>query len=185
LITAHQAVCFDLDSTLRDSRQRHHSSPVQDPTKTWNDYFQLGHLDTPMPGPIALMKILYPHYQVHIVSGSGEIARGQTLDWLRKNAGSGWDFVALRAEDDHTENGVYKAAYVQKLQKRGIEVVLFFEDWGPAARSIHVLTGVPPVVVNPLYPCTSCGFDVMAQEPAAHTPSNVAGLAMDAGSTPV
>jgi hypothetical protein len=158
VINATTAWCFDLDSTLRDSRQRHHLSPVHDPSKTWHDYSVAGVDDTPIDGPIAVMKALHHYHQIHIVSGSNESALNETALWLRRHVGSGWDFVKLRADGDTTQNGAYKVAYVRKLRAQGIAVAGFFEDWWPAAQDLRA-EGVPVVVVNPGYPCAECGLE--------------------------
>lgn len=160
--TAVQAVCFDLDSTLRDSRQRHHLTPIRNPDNpeiTWDTYSAAGAKDTPIIGAIALTSMFFQHYQVHIVSGSGESARPQTTEWLLRN-GVRWDFLKLRTGDQ--PNGEFKVANIEALRAKGTECVLFVEDWGPVAREIEEKTSVPVLVVNPLYPCQNCEFDVLA-----------------------
>lgn len=161
--TAVQAVCFDLDSTLRDSRQRHHLTPRRNPDNpeiTWDTYSAEGIHDTPILGPIALTHLLYPHYQIHIVSGSGQAVQALTIEWLMKHSVT-YDFLKLRTDD--TPNGEFKVRYIEQLRAKGTQTALFVEDWGPVAREIEQRTDVPVLVVNPLYPCTECEFDVMAE----------------------
>lgn len=158
MINATTAVLFDFDSTLRDSRERHHLSPVFDPAKTWHDYSVAGLHDTPIDGTIAVMKALHPYHQVHIVSGSNESARLESMEWLRKYVQTGWDFLKLRNDADTRPNGEYKVSYVQALRARGVEVIAFYEDWWPAAQDLRAV-GVPVVVVNPGYPCPQCGLE--------------------------
>lgn len=155
MIHASTAYCFDLDSTLRNSRHRHGKSPATDPSATWEDYSALGEYDTPMPGPIRIMQDLHRFSQIHIVSASEEAARAVTMAWLRVHVKSGWDFVALSVKD--------KPDYVKSLQAKGIDVRAFWEDWPPNARAITEQTGVPAIIVNPVYPCLACGY-IMGDE---------------------
>lgn len=159
--TATQAVLFDFDSTLRDSRQRHHLSPTNNPDNpaiTWDTYSEAGINDAPIIGSIALTHMLYPHYQIHIVSGSSSSARDLSLEWLAKHSVT-FDFLKLR--DDTTENATFKLNYIAQLKAKGTEVVLFVEDWPPVGRKIEGETGIPTLLVNPAYACKVCGYDVL------------------------
>jgi hypothetical protein len=182
---ASTAVLLDLDSTLRNSRQRHHLSPTQknvpgeplDPHANWHEYSMAGINDEPMRGPITALRLLWPHHQIHIVSGSNESARGNTTQWLDRHVGLDWiDGIHLRAEDDFTESGPYKVAHILALRRRGIEPVLFFEDWAPAAQYIEAVGEVPVVCVNPCYPCKTCGVDPLVDAHAGQVDNIGGGL---------
>jgi hypothetical protein len=168
-------VLYDLDSTLRDSRQRHHLSPAKDSTKTWHDYSMAAIHDTPMIGPIQSMLLHHRHHQVHILSGSNDSAREVAVRWLTACA-PWYDHLQLRADGDTTENGEYKAAYINGLKDRGLIPVLMYEDWPPAADTIFRLTGVPVVVVNPCYPCENCGIDQVTRATAGQVDNIGGGL---------
>jgi hypothetical protein len=164
MITADTAVLFDLDSTLRNSRQRHHLAPKRvdgalDPTADWHDYSAAGIHDEPMVGPITALKLHYPHHQTHIISGSNGSAMNYTVGWLDTYVGLQYlDHIQLRADGDRTPSGLYKVSYARKVEARGVKVVLVYENWVPAVRELQE-AGFPTVCVNPCYPCRTCGTD--------------------------
>lgn len=165
-----KVVCWDLDSTLRSSLQRHHLSPAvtraggEGPQvltlEDWHAYGVAGISDAPQPGPIAMMKMAWRSgAENHVVSGSTETARPQSEAWLNEHAPY-YQVLRLRTKaEEGTDSGLLKAQYVLGCQALGMEVLAFWEDWAPAAKTITELTGVPCVVVNPVYPdmCT-CGY---------------------------
>lgn len=155
------AVLFDLDSTLRDSTQRQHLLPRNNPDSSWDDYSIAGQHDAPIHGPIMAMRLHWPEHQIHIITGSNEIARAETEHWLAMHA-PWYDYLALRPAGDRTENSQRKIEYIKSLEAQGTTVLLMYEDYGAAARRIERKTHVPVVVVNALYPCPDCGRDPAA-----------------------
>jgi hypothetical protein len=143
------AVCWDLDSTLADTRHRFHLiEKIKAGEATWDEHSLACADDEPLTSAIALMRLLFPHHTQHIVSGRSTVAAYQTRVWLEKHQVP-FDALCLRRPDDFTENGLIKVRYVRELQAQGIKVVCFFEDWPPAAAVIRELTGVPTVVLTP------------------------------------
>lgn len=131
------AVLFDRDSTLGHTRHRWHLSPMKDP---------------PIPGSVAAARLHWPHHRIHVCSGMDGSAYGANLNWLNWHK-IPYDEVRLRpAGDTEIPNADLKVSYILELRSRGIETVLCYEDWGPAATEIHERTGVPVVGVNPFYP---------------------------------
>jgi hypothetical protein len=146
------AVLFDRDSTLGNTRHRWPLSPMVDPSSSWPAYAAACADDPPMPGPVAAARLHYQHHRVHICSGMDGSAEQATLRWFDRH-GIPYDEVRLRqAGDETTRNEDIKIAYILELRARGIETVLFYEDWGPAAEAIWERTGVPVVGINPFYP---------------------------------
>lgn len=146
------AVLFDRDSTLGGTRHRWHLSPMRDPASSWARYAAACIDDPPIPGTVAAARLHYPHHQIHVCSGMDGSAWDANLWWLRLH-GIPFDGVRLRpAGDTEIPNADLKVSYILELRSRGIETVLFYEDWGPAAEEIHARTGVPVVGVNPFYP---------------------------------
>lgn len=146
------AVLFDRDSTLALTRQRWHLSPMKDPDSTWAVYSDACFEDEPMPGPVAAARLHYPHHRIHICSGMDGSAWDRAVLWLVKHR-IPYDEIRLRpAGDTEIPNAELKVSYIEELRLRGIETVLCYEDWGPAAAEIHERTGVPVVGVNPFYP---------------------------------
>lgn len=145
------AVLFDRDSCLSLTRHRWHLSPSVDPDSNWDAYCAAAADDEPNPGVVTAAQLAWPHHQVHVCSGSNASAESVTRGWLTRH-GVLFDGLRLRAAGDETPNGLLKVTYIMELRARGIEVVLAYEDWGPAARDIAELAGVPVVGVNPFYP---------------------------------
>jgi hypothetical protein len=146
-------VCWDLDSTLADTVHRQHMVDAVraggEGAPTWDDYSLQCMNDDPIDGSVALLRLLYPYYLQHIVSGRGEIAHDLTQVWLGRHS-IPVDHVELRKGD--TDNALFKIRYIRHLQATGYRVALFCEDHGPAGEEIEEATGVPVLGVNPFYP---------------------------------
>lgn len=147
---AETAVIFDLDSTVASTAHRHHLSPLEDPTSSWERYSLACDDDEPMAGTVTMMRLLHPYHQIHICSGRASVARVATEFWLAKHD-IPYDYMKLRSDGDRTPNGLYKARYVTGVRESGVEVVLFVEDWKEAADHITEQTKVPALLVNPAY----------------------------------
>jgi len=146
------AVMFDLDSVLADTRHRWGLSPAVNPATTWDDYAAACAGDSPLMGTVMVARLLWPHHQVHIVSGSPQSSWGHRAAWLDRH-GVPWDYMRLRhPSEDGMRNGDLKIGYIETVRAAGVEVLLFAEDWGRAAEDIHEHTGVPVLGVNPFYP---------------------------------
>lgn len=148
---AKTAVVFDKDSTLFNTFQRWHLSPMRDPSSSWEKYSQACMDDEPIPGTIRAAELHWPHHQIHICTGASTEAEHMAREQLALH-GVRFDFLRMKAPEDTRPNEEYKIAYVLGLRAAGIDVVLFYEDWGPAAIAIQERTGVPVVGVNPFYP---------------------------------
>lgn len=148
---AKTAVVFDKDSTLFNTFQRWHLSPMRDPESSWERYSQACIDDEPIPGTIRAAELHWPHHQIHICTGASATAEHVARQQL-VIAGVCYDYLKMKAIGDNRPNEEYKIAYIEELRAAGVEVVLFYEDWGPAAHAIEERTGVPVVGVNPFYP---------------------------------
>jgi hypothetical protein len=158
------AVLFDRDSTLGNTRHRWHLSPMRDPASSWAVYAAACIGDQPLPGPVAAARLHYPHHRVHICSGMDGSAREANRLWLARND-IPYDAIRLRpAGDTEIPNAELKVSYIFELRRRGVETVLCYEDWGPAAAEIHERTGVPVVGVNPFYPEDEAKFQQQAHD---------------------
>lgn len=145
------AVGWDLDSTLCSTMHRRWLIPeIKAGRATWDDYSDLCVDDEPIPGAIALAKMLYyaGHTQ-YAISGRGAGARDRTLSWLMRHDVP-MDHVILRPKGDTTENGLWKVREINELRYKGVEFGLFVEDWAPAAKFINKHTDIPVLGVNPL-----------------------------------
>lgn len=149
-----RAVLWDLDSTLCNTAHRQPMVPLikAKAGPTWEDYSLACTGDTPVEGTVALVRLLDqmdPDGVLHQygVSGRSDAARALTLDWFAKH-GIPLDNVYLRPAGDHTPNGKYKVGVIRRLRDKGIDVVLFVEDWKETADYIYAKTGVPVLVVQ-------------------------------------
>jgi hypothetical protein len=145
------AVLVDLDSTLCDTRHRWHLSPMANPLSSWDIYCAARMGDLPIPGTVTLVRLLYPHHQVHICSGSGASSAKVTRSWLDLHRVP-YDALRQRPEGNHEPNADLKIAYIEQLHACGLQVVLFLEDHPDVGLQIPERTGVPVLGVNPFYP---------------------------------
>lgn len=145
-------VISDLDSTLCLTEQRHALANESLMSGDWDKYSLECINDDVNYGTLATLRLLYPHHQIHLVSGRSEVARDNTEAWLR-------DFEvkydALKLFDykrwGHTAtNWDIKVDYIENLRSLGYAPVLFLEDWPPTAEAIEKV-GVPVLCVNPRY----------------------------------
>ena len=144
-----EVVCWDLDSSVRSTVHRRHMLPkIRAGQANWDDYSMLAADDTPIAGSVALMKLMEDAYWNIAVSGASGAALDLTRAWAEKHDVPLDDYI-LRPAGDTTENGIFKVGVVRKLQAAGLVVVLFVEDWEPAARRIAEETGVPVLGINP------------------------------------
>lgn len=144
-----EVVCWDLDSSVRSTVHRRHLLPqIRAGQATWDDYSLLAADDTPIAGSVALMRLLEDEFWNIAVSGASDAAMDLTVDWAAKHNVPLDDFI-LRPAGDKTDNGVFKVSVIRRLQEAGLNVLLFVEDWEPAARKIAEETGIPVLGINP------------------------------------
>lgn len=141
---------FDKDSCLGDTRHRWHLVPKDGPAD-WDAYSMACGNDTPLPGTVAVARLLYPAHLIHVCSGSNASSREATLRWMDRHR-IPYDEVYQRLEGDRRPNWLLKVDYVRHLQSLGLEVVLFAEDHPDVGPRIAAETGVPVLGVNPFYP---------------------------------
>jgi phosphoglycolate phosphatase-like HAD superfamily hydrolase len=142
------SVVFDLDSTLADTRPRHHLLPRNNPEASWEDYAAACSLDEPIPGTIRAARLHWQQAEVHIVSERAASALEDTQKWLARHDVL-FDCVSLRPEGQPSD-GSGVITYIKALRQVS-QVLLAYQDWPPLAERITEETGVPCVVVNPVY----------------------------------
>lgn len=143
-------VLCDLDSTLADTRHRHHRSPHNDPEATWENYGALCADDTLIEGTAALLRLLHRNgHSIHILSGRGVNHQSATVTWLHTHRVP-FDQIRLHCKGDLEDLVEYKVGYCRELQRKGRKVVLAIEDW-PTICEAFEAQGVPAVCVNPRY----------------------------------
>lgn len=140
-------VLFDLDSTIYDTRHRHHLTPFADPTKTWADYAGACLDDRPFPGLVTVACLLWARTEIHIISGRDGSAEAKTRYRLREDRFP-YDVLRMRElDDDETSNVDLKVAYIRELRAQGRQVALAFDDWPETCKGIEA-EGVPLICVG-------------------------------------
>ncbi len=134
-------VLADLDSTIADTRHRRHLCPTVDTSKTWTDYALGCADDTPITGPIALLRTFAAFGDdIHIVSHRDPAARDLTAAWLDRHH---IPYSALNL-------GVHKVTYVMHLRAAGHDIRLAIDD-DPDIAAAYESVDLPVVCVNPRY----------------------------------
>jgi len=150
---ARATVCVDLDSTLADTRHRHHMVDPEDRERTdWVAYSLACAADAPIEGACGLVRMLAQTYRVVIVSSRDEKARSLTEAWLAEHDVP-YDELVLGGDGSAPADlGEFKVHHVQRLLERGDRVVLVVDDLPvlPVAMAKAGL-GVPVLTVRPPY----------------------------------
>lgn len=144
-----QAVFYDLDSTVADTRQRRHLCPMHNPSATWEEYALACAQDEPMMASILVIRAFAElGHSCHAVSGRSAVADNLTQVWLTKHdvpCHSQW----LRPQGDQRDSALVKLDRVANLQAMGYAPYLFLEDLPSVSQSLSVVVSV--LTVNPLY----------------------------------
>lgn len=146
-----EAVVSDIDSTLADTRHRHHLSPAHNGDNTWIDYAQACANDAPMWGPIRVLQAFAKlGHSVHLISKRAETVRSLTDSWLNKYEVP-FNTLRLHGPLDPEDSALYKIQHIRYLQDRGMRPILILEDWKPIADKVEKETDIPVLCVNPRY----------------------------------
>ncbi len=149
------AVVCDIDSSLADTRHRHHLSPHRNKESTWEEYSMACDKDTVIRGTALVLKaFLDLGHSVHLVSRRKDVAYDKTRQWLKNNAVA-YNTLKLHSSGDLEDGGEFKVDYIGYLRRIGFNPILVIEDWPAEAHYIESNTGLPVLVVNPCYEGTS------------------------------
>jgi hypothetical protein len=145
---------FDLDSTLSDTRQRRDKCPTVNPRSTWSEYHAACAGDAPMPGPVALAKLLgRSGGRNYVITWRPAFLRSATEAWLHRWGVPYWH-LRMRTQEDEARYGADSTAYwlacVVDLIERDLRPDLVVQDWPATALAIEAL-GVPVICASPLY----------------------------------
>ena len=140
-----RAALFDLDGTLADTRHRRSYLPVepQGPAD-WVDYHARCRQDAPIPGPIALARLLAAHHRIVVVSARPNVplVRRRTEGWLARHDVP-FDELHLQPLDAPSVQE-WKASVVAAVGP----VALAVDDWWQNVDAL-VAAGVPVLHVTP------------------------------------
>lgn len=149
---ARPVVCVDLDSTVCDTRHRHHLVlPGDERDQTdWVAYSLACADDEPIDGVVQLVQLLAPHHHIAFVSSRDEQARKLTEQWLLEHEVP-YDALFLGGTDDVPQGlEEFKVHHVQRLKDLGYEVALVVDDLPSLADAMSVI-GVSTLTVRPPY----------------------------------
>lgn len=142
-------VLVDLDSTLCDTRHRHHLTPFEDPKSSWQDFADACSGDAVIEGTAQTVRMLAVGYKIRIVSGRVG-ALEKTIAWLKKER-IPYDSIHLRQPEETEDNALFKESYLNHVRLDLKEVVvLALDDW-PDVCEMYERNDVPALCVNPRY----------------------------------
>lgn len=130
-------VTFDLDSTLADTRHRHHM--IKPEGTDWKAYSLACRDDAPIWPAINMLRAFAASHDIWIISGRDHAAYDMTMDWLYRHliepAGvilqTRW---AAHVYPDHLD---YKLAMVDRVEQHTAQqVVLHVDDWPPVVKHL-------------------------------------------------
>jgi hypothetical protein len=134
--TCNEVVLVDLDGTIASTGHRYHLAPTTDPESSWSAYAQACVDDIPIASVIKLVRMLYPHYLVHIISGRDGSAWEQTVEWLSLHEVP-FDRLTMRSPGNEDSNADIKVKYANGLKAEGLCPVLLLDDWSDTIDAMH------------------------------------------------
>jgi hypothetical protein len=142
-------VVVDLDSTLADTRHRHHLIETSDPD--WDTYSLACADDVPVLGVVQVVRMLSRSYPIAIISGRSRAAYGPTVEWLKRHRVP-WSDLVLKDVGDRSLPVPWKVNAVKSWLSRHPQdrVALIIEDWAPM-RPVFEGMGMPVLLVQPGY----------------------------------
>lgn len=148
-----EAVVFDLDSTLADTRHRQYMlADIREGKATWEDYSLQCGMDGVIAGAVKLCQLLHMAcFEIIIMTGRNDVAMEHTRLWLERHR-IPYDALRMRAKGDHRPNGPWKTGIIASLEDEGYEIELVVEDYPVAAEAIRdKFPRIPVLVINPEY----------------------------------
>jgi hypothetical protein len=147
------AVGWDLDGTVARSAHRRYLIPlIKAGEATWEDYHALCPKDEPIPGAVALMRLMTamnPQVQHIAISYRSQTAQELTRQWASDNdiplsrlmLCPPW--ITHQRDPGAHSSGLWKVQCIRQLRSEGIDVQVHLEDWLEDAEIITEMTGVP------------------------------------------
>lgn len=122
-----KAVIFDIDGTLANNDHRRHLVEGA-PTKDWEKFFSLMHLDEPKEHVRYLFNS-FPGKAIFMVTGRFEKYRHITMDWLvRHKFDAYYSSLYMRPDGDFRPDVEFKRGVYERDIKPHFDVTLVLED---------------------------------------------------------
>ena len=136
---------FDIDGVLANNQ--HRLGYITGKQKNWPAYHSAAKRDTPLPGGLALAKLLAADAPVLAVTGRPHRLLDVTRGWFDDH-GDGFapHEIITRADVDHRPNHVFKVDVAQWLNDAGWTVRLWVDD-NPRVLAPLTQVGVPTLIV--------------------------------------
>lgn len=146
-------IIWDLDSTLCDTRHRRHLMPERDQwhlNDSWVDYSRACGDDEPIPGAVALFKLLMGGHDLIVMSARSGLAsvRRDTHAWLIRHGMDRYQTLILRPVDSPLSPTEWKKARLQWMVDAGQQIDLAI-DGHPGTAAVFAELGIPTLVVTP------------------------------------
>lgn len=142
----------DLDGTVADTRHRAHLCPTRNPDSTWTEYANACTGDTPISGPIALLRALHTAgCDIHLLTNRPIVAQKSTVTWLNTVAQLTWNHLRMSPRTTPGDPVEAALAYLTELRDRRSNIVVYLND-DPRIVLAAEAAGFPAVCVNPAYP---------------------------------
>lgn len=122
-----KVIIFDLDGTLACGKHRLHLLPKfedRSNNHAWEKFNLACADDAPIQDNIDLCNILYLTHHIVILTGRGEVAAKETVDWLDKH-GVHFNDLIMRGRNDHSKDTEFK----ERILKPAVgQIVCAFDD---------------------------------------------------------
>lgn len=118
-------VIFDLDGTACNNAHRKGLIECPKEQQNWPLFYKLCPGDLPIQPVIDIAKLLYPFYEIVIMTGRSDIVMEETREWM-KHYGMPWDRLFMRPDAERAADHELKKAWVTQLGIENIHCV--FDD---------------------------------------------------------
>lgn len=132
---------FDLDGTLSCGKHRLHLLPTPETrnvNSAWDKFNLASKDDAPIKDNIELLKHLYKHANIIILTGRSAIARDVTEEWLQENR-IPHDLLIMRPQDDHRRDIEFKEENLLSIQEDFGNIIACFDDLEHVCKHIRSL----------------------------------------------
>lgn len=114
-------IICDIDGTLCTDEHRNHL--LQQEPRRWDEYFDLCHLDPPVPAVVECLKAMYHQdYEIHLMTARVDTVMDKTMKWLEDHD-IRYSTIRFRPADSRVQDNVLKTMWANELG--GPDRVLF------------------------------------------------------------
>lgn len=129
-------IIYDIDGTIANGDHRLHL--IKADPKQWDAYFDLCHLDEPIPHMIQVLRALDRDFVSIFATGRTESTRAKTESWLADHGAYTGRYqlrLYMRPDGDHRNDDILKVEMLAKIRADGFEPAMVFEDRARVVRA--------------------------------------------------